>query len=57
MCQADPVLHTLLTKDPANAQVHVLPLGQINIENLSEYLDHHRGRYDRILGFRPTGWA
>ncbi|KAF8603867.1 DRMBL-domain-containing protein [Ceratobasidium sp. AG-I] len=57
MCQADPVLHAMLTKNPAEAQVHVLPLGQINIERLKEYLELHRARHDRILGFRPTGWT
>ncbi|KAG8677927.1 hypothetical protein FRC09_020275 [Ceratobasidium sp. 395] len=57
MCQADPALHAMLTKDPAEAQVHVLPLGQISIERLTEYLELHRKRHDRILGFRPTGWT
>ncbi|KAG9119609.1 hypothetical protein FRC07_005296 [Ceratobasidium sp. 392] len=57
MCQADPALHAMLTKDPADAQVHVLPLGQISIERLTEYLELHRKRHDRILGFRPTGWT
>ena len=57
MCQADPALHAMLTKNPAEAQVHVLPLGQINIERLKEYLELHGARHDRILGFRPTGWT
>ncbi|KAH7327710.1 DRMBL-domain-containing protein [Rhizoctonia solani] len=57
MCQADTALHAMLTKDSAAAQVHVLPLGQISIEGLSEYLALHQGQYDRILGFRPTGWT
>ncbi|KAF8749129.1 DRMBL protein [Rhizoctonia solani] len=42
---------------PAAAQVHVLPLGQITIESLSEYLVLNQAQYDRILGFRPTGWT
>ncbi|CAE6398267.1 unnamed protein product [Rhizoctonia solani] len=57
MCQTDADLHTMLTKDSMTAQVHVLPLGQINIEGLSEYLKLHQSQYDRILGFRPTGWT
>ncbi|KAG8740556.1 hypothetical protein FRC10_004172 [Ceratobasidium sp. 414] len=57
MCQADPALHAMLTKDPADAQVHVLPLGQVSIERLTKYLELHRKRHDRILGFRPTGWT
>ncbi|QRW17271.1 DNA repair metallo-beta-lactamase [Rhizoctonia solani] len=40
-----------------SAQVHVLPLGQITIESLSEYLVLNQAQYDRILGFRPTGWT
>ncbi|CAE7146275.1 unnamed protein product [Rhizoctonia solani] len=57
MCQTDPDLHAILTKDSMAAQVHVLPLGQINIEGLSQYLTMHQAQYDRILGFRPTGWT
>ncbi|CAE6466262.1 unnamed protein product [Rhizoctonia solani] len=57
MCQTDTALHKMLTKDSTTAQVHVLPLGQINIEALSEYLTLHQAQYDRILGFRPTGWT
>ncbi|CAE6364900.1 unnamed protein product [Rhizoctonia solani] len=57
MCQTDADLHAMLTKDSTAAQVHVLPLGQINIEGLSEYLKLHQTQYDRILGFRPTGWT
>ncbi|CAE6403455.1 unnamed protein product [Rhizoctonia solani] len=57
MCQADATLHEMLTKDSATAQVHVLPLGQITIEGLSEYLTLNQAQYDRILGFRPTGWT
>jgi DNA cross-link repair 1A protein len=57
MCQADVTLHGMLTKDSAAAQVHVLPLGQISIEGLSEYLTLNQAQYDRILGFRPTGWT
>ncbi|KAG8708689.1 hypothetical protein FRC11_006260, partial [Ceratobasidium sp. 423] len=57
MCQTDTALHKMLTKDSAAAQVHVLPLGQITIDALSEYLALHQAQYDRILGFRPTGWT
>ncbi|EUC64525.1 DNA cross-link repair protein pso2/snm1 [Rhizoctonia solani AG-3 Rhs1AP] len=57
LCQADADLHAMLTTDPAAAQVHVLPLRQINIEGLSEYLTLHQAQYDRILGFKPTGWT
>ncbi|CAE6447584.1 unnamed protein product [Rhizoctonia solani] len=57
LCQADADLHAMLTMDPAAAQVHVLPLRQISIEGLSEYLTLHQAQYDRILGFKPTGWT
>ncbi|CAE7146277.1 unnamed protein product [Rhizoctonia solani] len=57
MCQTDPDLHAMLTNDPTAAQVHVLPLGKINIEGLDEYLTLHQAQYDRILGFKPTGWT
>ncbi|CAE7146274.1 unnamed protein product, partial [Rhizoctonia solani] len=57
MRQTDADLHAMLTSDPAAAQVHVLPLGKINIEGLDEYLTLHQAQYDRILGFKPTGWT
>jgi DNA cross-link repair 1A protein len=47
----------MLTDDPADAQVHVLPLGQITVGKLGEYLDLHKTQYNRIIGFKPTGWA
>jgi len=57
LAQADPSLHALLTSDPYTCQVHLLPLQNISIERMTEYLAHFKGVFDRVLGFRPTGWT
>lgn len=56
-CQADKELHTLLTADPAKANVHVLPLGTVTTDNLKSYLQRFKGTFSRVIGFRPTGWT
>jgi DNA cross-link repair 1A protein len=56
-CMDDPELHSLLTHDPLEASVHVTSLFAINQESLSDYLDQFPGRFDKIVGLRPTGWT
>lgn len=56
-CQADKELHTLLTADPAEAGVHILPLGAVTSDNLRSYLQRFKGTFSRVIGFRPTGWT
>ncbi|KAG8881445.1 hypothetical protein FRB97_009571 [Tulasnella sp. 331] len=56
LCQDDPELHSLLTNDPHAAQVHLLPLGSINMEKLEPYYSKYRDSFTHIIGFRPTGW-
>ncbi|ORY34687.1 DNA repair metallo-beta-lactamase-domain-containing protein [Naematelia encephala] len=57
LCQTDPELHALLTDDPLDAQVHLLPLGNISLDSLQPYLHRLSPHFDRVLGFRPTGWT
>ncbi|KZO97134.1 DRMBL-domain-containing protein, partial [Calocera viscosa TUFC12733] len=57
LAQDDPELHAMLTSDPYTCQVHLLPLQNISVERMQEYLAHFKGLYDRVLGFRPTGWT
>ncbi|KAF8449161.1 DRMBL-domain-containing protein [Boletus edulis BED1] len=56
-CQADKELHALLTADPAEANVHILPLGVVTSDNLKSYLQKFNGTFSRVIGFRPTGWT
>jgi len=56
-CQNDPELHALLTKDPREAGVHLLPLGMIASDKLKAYVQRFKGAYSRAVGFRPTGWT
>jgi DNA cross-link repair 1A protein len=39
------------------SQVHLLPLGNIQLDRLQPYLARLHPHFDRVLGFRPTGWA
>ncbi|KZT51302.1 DRMBL-domain-containing protein [Calocera cornea HHB12733] len=57
MAQDDPELHSMLTSDPYTCQVHLLPLQNISVERMQDYLAHFKGLFDRVLGFRPTGWT
>ncbi|KAJ3757550.1 DNA repair metallo-beta-lactamase-domain-containing protein [Lentinula raphanica] len=56
-CEDDPELHALLTKDPFEAQVHIVPLGHVNLDKLREYSERYKTRFGKIVGFRPTGWT
>lgn len=60
-CLDSPLLSSLLTPDPLAAQVHMVPLMEIQPETLQEYLSTYAktngGRFTRVIGFRPTGWA
>ena len=71
LCQTDPELHALLSTDPVEvsyrfsllvtadgqSQVHLLPLGNIQLDALQPYLARLHPHFDRVLGFRPTGWS
>ncbi|KAI0035352.1 DRMBL-domain-containing protein [Vararia minispora EC-137] len=56
-CQQDPDLHTLLTKDPYTAGVHLVPLSVITSDRIKEYTERWKGHWDKAVGFRPTGWT
>ncbi|KZT25277.1 DRMBL-domain-containing protein [Neolentinus lepideus HHB14362 ss-1] len=56
-CQSDPELDALLTSNPLDAVVHVVPLSVITSDRIKEYVDRFKGHFDRAVGFRPTGWT
>lgn len=58
--QDDPLLQSMLTSDPLEAQVHVTDLFGIKHEFLSNYLSkwrNHPNGFTRLIGLRPTGWT
>lgn len=56
-CQADPELHAMLTSNPSDSVVHLLPLGMITSDKLKPYLERFSNHFSKIVGFRPTGWT
>ncbi|WWC73626.1 uncharacterized protein I206_107598 [Kwoniella pini CBS 10737] len=57
LCQTDPELHSLISADPVSSQVHLLPLGNIQLDRMQPYLARLHPHFDRVLAFRPTGWT
>ena len=56
----DAELHSLLTRDPLKANVHVTSLMTINGDALREHTSRMRSmgmQVDRAIAFRPTGWT
>lgn len=55
-CYGDSAMLELLTVDPTEALIHVLPLQHLFYEHLTKYLEQFEGIYKRALAIRPTGW-
>ena len=49
----------LLTSKPNETNLWVVPLGNINMQKMLPYLQSQNNRkaFDRVVGFRPTGWS
>lgn len=47
------------TTSPHDTCLWVVPLGHINMKKLPSYLSLNKGgpSFDRVIGFRPTGWS
>ena len=56
-CQSDPELIAMLTDNPREACVHVVPLGLISTERLKGYADAWKDTFTKVVGLRPTGWT
>ena len=56
-CQGDSDLDAMLTSNPTDAIVHLVPLSTITTDRLKIYLDRFKGSFNKIVGFRPTGWT
>jgi DNA cross-link repair 1A protein len=46
-----------LTTKPGETNLWVVPLGHINMKKLEGYLATRTADFDRVIGFRPTGWT
>ena len=60
LAQDDPELHAMITRDPLEAQVHMVFLQEIKGDSLADYLGkyhakHVEGGFTRLIGLRPTG--
>ncbi|CEP18078.1 hypothetical protein [Parasitella parasitica] len=56
-CFHDQELEALLTDQGQEAQVHVIPLGHIQAENLEAYFRSLQPHFTQMIAFRPTGWT
>ncbi|KAG1577625.1 hypothetical protein G6F48_012551 [Rhizopus delemar] len=56
-CFGDDELMKMLTDEPKEAQVHVIPLGHILPENLEAYIRSLQPHFTQMVAFKPTGWT
>ncbi|KAG6897828.1 hypothetical protein C0992_010633 [Termitomyces sp. T32_za158] len=56
-CQADAELDALLTANPLEATVHLVPLSTITSDKLKTYMGRFKGKFSKAAGFRATGWT
>ncbi|KAI5895277.1 DRMBL-domain-containing protein [Schizophyllum commune H4-8] len=56
-CEQDKELDALLTSNPREAAVHLVPLGVITSDKLKPYYERYKDTFSRAVGFRPTGWT
>ncbi|KAI8645049.1 DNA repair metallo-beta-lactamase-domain-containing protein [Parasitella parasitica] len=56
-CFHDQELEARLTDQGREAQVHVIPLGHIQAENLEAYFRSLQPHFTQMIAFRPTGWT
>ena len=52
-----PELEDRLTDDPLATPLHLVSMGLLSKQKLSDYRDSFQGRFSHVLGIRPTGWT
>lgn len=55
-CLDDLAISDRMAKNPFEARVHVVNMGDIRPANLKKYLDSLNGTFTHILALNPTGW-
>uniref|UniRef100_UPI003AABD187 DNA cross-link repair 1A protein n=1 Tax=Centroberyx gerrardi TaxID=166262 RepID=UPI003AABD187 len=56
-CLESERIKRLITTDWKAAQVHVLPMMQLNFNKLQAHLSRFSGQYEQLVAFKPTGWT
>ncbi|KAJ8386566.1 hypothetical protein AAFF_G00168920 [Aldrovandia affinis] len=56
-CLESERIRQLITTDWNAAQIHILPMMQVNFKNLQAHLSKFSAKYDQVLAFKPTGWT
>lgn len=56
-CLESEQVRQRITTDWKAAQVHVLPMMQLNFKKLQDYLARFSSQYDQLVAFKPTGWT
>eukprot|EP00878_Enallax_costatus_P029508 GHUV01032002.1.p2 GENE.GHUV01032002.1~~GHUV01032002.1.p2 ORF type:complete len:503 (+),score=218.02 GHUV01032002.1:4005-5513(+) len=52
-----PEQAALLTTNHLEANIHVVPMRQVNLSEMESLLVRYKGRYTAVVGFQPTGWT
>jgi DNA cross-link repair 1A protein len=55
-CLENDNFQKMLTLDPNEAGLHVIPMGKLNIKDLTEHLDKFPA-YNYLIAIKPTGWT
>uniref|UniRef100_A0A1B0CG65 DNA repair metallo-beta-lactamase domain-containing protein n=2 Tax=Lutzomyia longipalpis TaxID=7200 RepID=A0A1B0CG65_LUTLO len=55
-CMENPRLLEVLSADPCNAQIHVLPLGKLSYDYVVHYMSQFENEFTHVLAIRPSGW-
>ncbi|XP_066521453.1 DNA cross-link repair 1A protein isoform X2 [Hoplias malabaricus] len=56
-CLESKHIQKCITTNQKSAQVHVLPMMQLNFKNLKTHLSKFSETYDHLVAFKPTGWT
>ncbi|RVE59484.1 hypothetical protein OJAV_G00188920 [Oryzias javanicus] len=56
-CLESEQIKKQMTTDWKGAQVHVLPMMQLNFKKLQDHLARFSSQYDQLVAFKPTGWT
>ncbi|XP_076035054.1 uncharacterized protein LOC143021449 isoform X2 [Oratosquilla oratoria] len=55
-CIGDQEILNCITSNKLQAKIHVLPMKELNLRSLKNYLETLKPQYDTVVGIKPTGW-